>query len=210
MRLLAEWFAPTISAEAGRVSETWGKAHGRLEHRTIQRRRLLPCGRVDWLRFPGARQGLARDFLTHRICDGSTHTARTYALSNLPPEQTTVTALEALWRGHWHSENQAHHMRDVTCGEDAGQAWVGQTPHTLAALRNGALVRWRSSAWSAGSTWPPPFVISACPPRAPLPCSVTRHLPPYDFDTALHSRARPCAATVAMLCCARTDRAGAA
>ena len=146
---LAEWFAtPATAAETEAVVETWDKAHGRLEHRTTQVRRLLPCGRMDWLGFPGARQGLARDCWTRRLRDGAVHAARTYALTSLPAEQTTVAALEALWRGHWHIENQSHYVRDVTCHEDAGQAWVGHTPHVLATLRNSALALFRLAGWT--------------------------------------------------------------
>lgn len=146
---LAEWFAtPAIPAEAETVTETWDKAHGRLEQRMTQVRHLLPCGRVDWLGFPGARQGLARDCWTRRLRAGTEHAARTYALTSLPPEQTTAATLEALWRGHWHIENQAHYVRDVTCREDAGQAWVGQTPQALAALRNSALALFRLAGWT--------------------------------------------------------------
>lgn len=70
---LAEWFAtPATTAEAEQVVETLDKAHGRLERRTTRLRRLLPCGRVDWLGFPGARQGLARDCWTPRLLDAPT------------------------------------------------------------------------------------------------------------------------------------------
>lgn len=174
---LAEWFAtPATTAEAERLRETLGKAHGRLEQRTTRRRRLLPCGRVDWLGFPGARQGLARDCWTRRLREGTEHRARTYALTSLPPEQTTVAGLEALWRGHWRIENQSHYVRDVTCREDAGQAWVGQTPQALAALRNGALALFRLAGWTNMAAAFRPVSVSAsrafallgCPPVSPL------------------------------------------
>lgn len=62
----------------------------------------------------------------------------TYALTSLPAT-VLPAALEAAWRGHWTIENRLHYVRDVTWGEDAGQAYRGSTPQALAALRNGLL-----------------------------------------------------------------------
>lgn len=41
-----------------------------------------------------------------------------------------------------------HYVRDVTLGEDAGQAWMGATPHVLAALRDGLLALLRALDWT--------------------------------------------------------------
>ena len=38
-------------------------------------------------------------------------------------------------------------MRDVTLGEDAGQAHTGSTAHALAAWRNGILMVLRRAGW---------------------------------------------------------------
>ena len=72
----------------------------------------------------------------------------TYGLSSLPAAGTTPALLERLWRGHWTIENRVHYVRDVTFGEDAGQAWVGNTPHALAALRNLLLALLRAQGWA--------------------------------------------------------------
>lgn len=42
-------------------------------------------------------------------------------------------------RGHWHSENKAHWVRDVTCDEDRSQVRSGAIPQVMAALRNTAI-----------------------------------------------------------------------
>ncbi len=41
-----------------------------------------------------------------------------------------------------------HYVRDVTFGEDAGQAYRGHTPQTLAALRNAVLTLLRAAGWT--------------------------------------------------------------
>jgi hypothetical protein len=54
-------------------------------------------------------------------------------------------------------------VRDVTHGEDAGQAWAGSTPQALAALRN-ALLR---LLWVTGwTTVAGPAPLRAYPRRA--------------------------------------------
>jgi hypothetical protein len=41
-----------------------------------------------------------------------------------------------------------HYVRDVTCREDAGQAYRGNMPQVLAALRNAVLTLLRACGWS--------------------------------------------------------------
>ena len=55
--------------------------------------------------------------------------------------------LERLWRGHWTIENRVHHVRDVSFGEDAIRAWVGNTAHALASLHNAILNLFRAAGW---------------------------------------------------------------
>lgn len=146
------------------------KAHGRLERRALRGRRLVRCGQVDWLDFPGARQGLARVCQARLLASGRERAAVTYALTSLTPEQASLADLAAMWRGHRTIENQAHYVRDVTCHEDAGQAWRGQTPQTLAALRNTALALFRLAGWTnmaaafrhAGSSVAHAFTLLGC------------------------------------------------
>ena len=69
------------------------------------------------------------------------------AVSSLPPEAMSAAELERLWRGHWVIENRVHYVRDVTLGEDGGQAYRGNTPQALAILRNGLLNVLRGRGW---------------------------------------------------------------
>ncbi len=174
---LAEWFAcPDDPTEQARTTESTSKAHGRLERRTLRGRRLTRCGQVDWLEFPGARQGLARACWARRLATGQERSALTYGLTSLTPEQADLATLETFWRGHWTIENQSHYVRDVTCHEDAGQAWVGQTPQALAALRNGALALFRLAGWTnmaaafrhVGASVSRAFTLLGCSSPQPL------------------------------------------
>ncbi len=45
-------------------------------------------------------------------------------------------------------ENQVHYVRDVTMGEDAGQASRGSTAQALAAVRNALLGLLRHARWT--------------------------------------------------------------
>ncbi len=51
-----------------------------------------------------------------------------YAKTSLSHDEADAATLEGFWRGHW--------VRDVTMGEDAGQARTANAPQAMAALRN--------------------------------------------------------------------------
>ena len=72
----------------------------------------------------------------------------TSGVTSLPPHEAGAAVMEALWRGHWSIENLVHHVRDGAMAEDAGQAHTGNTPRTLAALRNALLGLLRARGWS--------------------------------------------------------------
>jgi predicted transposase YbfD/YdcC len=55
----------------------------------------------------------------------------TYGMTDLPPLQAGAVQLEQLWQAHWTIENRSHYVRDVTLGEDRGQAHTGSTAHAL-------------------------------------------------------------------------------
>ena len=48
----------------------------------------------------------------------------------------TATEIAARVRGHWGIENKIHWIRDVLLGEDTHHAYLGNTAHAMAALRN--------------------------------------------------------------------------
>ena len=60
-------------------------------------------------------------------------------LTSSPAERTSPADLHTHVRQHWEIENKSHWVRDTTWREDHHQAWVGNGPHTMAALRNLAL-----------------------------------------------------------------------
>jgi len=127
------------------VGPTTEKGHGRLETRS------LTCGNahiedVDW---PDVQQVVRRECERILLKTGKRTSEVSYGLVSLPPEEAGATTIEALWRGHWTIENQLHYVRDVSFGEDAGHAAQGTTAHTLAALRNGLLMLFRSAHWSS-------------------------------------------------------------
>ena len=125
------------------VGPTTEKGHGRLETRT------LTCGAahiedVDW---PEVQQVVRRECERVELKSGKYSREVSYGLVSMRPEQAGAATIERLWRGHWTIENPVHHVRDVTFGEDAGQAAQGTTAQTLAALRNGLLTLFRSAHW---------------------------------------------------------------
>ena len=54
-------------------------------------------------------------------------------------EKIGAADLNRLVRGHWAIENKSHYIRDTVYQEDTSQAWQGEGPQVLAALRNLAI-----------------------------------------------------------------------
>ncbi|HET9017285.1 MAG TPA: ISAs1 family transposase, partial [Thermomicrobiaceae bacterium] len=123
---------------------TLEKGHGRLETRTLETCTTLRA----WLRWPDAEQVCRRTCRRVIVATGEIQEEVTYAVTSLPPEVAGAAVLERLWRGHWAIENKVHYVRDVTLGEDAGQAYRGSTPQALAALRNALLNLMRAAGWT--------------------------------------------------------------
>jgi len=122
-----------------------GKGHGRIEERTLQTSTELN----DWLTWPDVGQVLRRTCRRVRIRTGEIEEEVTSGLTSLGPREAGAAALEGFWRGHWSIENRVHYPRDVTFGEDAGQAHRGHPPQALAALRNALLSALRAAGWTS-------------------------------------------------------------
>jgi predicted transposase YbfD/YdcC len=109
---------------------------GRLETRRLAASTAL-VGHSDW---PGLAQVLRLD---RRVVHKATGVVRrqetAYAVTSLAPDRATPAQLLALWRGHWHVENQLHWVRDVTFDEDRSQVRAGTAPQAMAAFRNVAI-----------------------------------------------------------------------
>ncbi len=138
------WMPSEIGARYW-VYESLGKAHGRLEKRTLESSTVLP----GWLRWPGVGQVMRRTCERVLLATGELQREVSYAVTSLVPEQAGPKELEGYWRGHWGIENKLHYARDVTMGEDAGQAYTGSTPQALAALGNGIIGLLRRSGWTS-------------------------------------------------------------
>jgi predicted transposase YbfD/YdcC len=137
------WLPREQAAEYAR-HRTVEKGHGRLETRTLETCTTLR----DWLRWPDAEQVCQRTCRRVILATGELQEEVSYAVTSVPPALAGPATLEQLWRGHWAIENKVHYVRDVTLGEDAGQAHRGSTPQALAALRNVLLNLMRAAGWT--------------------------------------------------------------
>ncbi len=127
---------------------TTDKAHGRLERRTLQSTTALN----DYLGWPGVAQVLCRTCQRTELKRGKTTTHVRLAVTSLPRSLVSLAQIELLWRRHWTIENQLHHVRDVSFGEDRCQVHTGTAPQALAALRNGILALFRAEGWPSPPT----------------------------------------------------------
>jgi predicted transposase YbfD/YdcC len=118
-------------------TETWDKAHGRLEHRQI----TCSPDLNDW--FGKQWEGIEQVFRLERTAllfkTGQLRHEVVYGLSSLSMQQAPPVRLLALIRDHWAIENRLHHRRDVSLGEDACQTRTGPVPSILAQLNSTTL-----------------------------------------------------------------------
>ncbi|MCL5025770.1 MAG: ISAs1 family transposase [Chloroflexi bacterium] len=147
---------PPEAPAAAAVVGTLDKGHGRIEQRSLEASAAL----ADWLRspwrpvasgglWPGGQQVLRRTCRRIVVATGEVSEGVTYGITSLAAHQADAVVLERLWRGHWTIENCVHYPRDVTLGEDAGQAYRGSTPQALAAPRNALLGLFRVQGWAS-------------------------------------------------------------
>lgn len=138
----APWLSHERAAEYA-VHRTVDKGHGRIEIRTLEASPSLNA----WLDWPGVGQVLRRTCRRIDPRTGAFTEAVMLGITSLPFAASRVARIEAFWRGHWSIENTVHYVRDVTFGEDRGQAHTGATAHALAALRNAILTLIRATHW---------------------------------------------------------------
>jgi predicted transposase YbfD/YdcC len=126
---------PAIRGETRTVAETVDYGHGRIEHRRLHTSDVL-VGYSDW-------PGLAQVFqLQRQVIHKKTGAVRdevVMGVTSLTVERADAARVLALVRGHWHIENKAHWVRDVTFDEDRSQVRCGNIPQVMAALRNTVL-----------------------------------------------------------------------
>jgi predicted transposase YbfD/YdcC len=126
-----------------RQHRTVDKGHGRLETRVLEASPSLNA----YLNWPGLGQVLRRTCRRVALATGAVSEAVSYGVTSLSWATTSAATLERLWRGHWTIENRVHYVRDVSFGEDRSQAWRGQTPQALAAIRNALINLVREQGW---------------------------------------------------------------
>ena len=139
-------------AEFDKAQEV-SRGHGRVEGRTLVCTFDLPR---RFTAFAGVRQIFRLERrVVHIVHKKSGKPSReiVYGMTSLPRLGTDAKELLALVRGHCiHAcvngtiENRVHYVRDVTMGEDASQARVGNIPQVMAAFRNAALAVVRKEA----------------------------------------------------------------
>src|SRR5262249_22303700 len=68
-------------------------------------------------------------------------TSKEYALivTSRPASLASPADIHTFVREHWGIENESHYVRDTVWREDHNQAYTGNGPHAMAALRNLAL-----------------------------------------------------------------------
>lgn len=138
---------PWLPDERGqevREGQTVEKGHGRLETRTLTASTALNA----YPHWPAVGQVLHRRCRRVHLATGEVTEDSSYAVTSLSPAQASPAVLERLWRGHWTIENRVHHVRDVSFGEDATRAAIGNTAHALASLRNALLNLIRAAGWT--------------------------------------------------------------
>ena len=111
------------------------KAHGRVEIRRIWTSSKL----TGYLNFAHAAQVACVEHEIFHVRRNATTTERVYLISSQSAAQASPAQLLALNRGHWSIENRLHHVRDMAYDEDRCRARKGNTPRTLACLRNFAI-----------------------------------------------------------------------
>lgn len=130
---IADVFAhPALFGDTFTVAETTDVGHGRVERRRLTAS-PVPAGCSTW---PGLRQVYRIERTATRKRTGARRQEVGYGISSLPPERADAARLLDYTRWHWHIENRAHWVRDVTFDEDRSQVRAGGIPQVMAALRN--------------------------------------------------------------------------
>jgi hypothetical protein len=126
---------PPIVGETRMVAETVDYGPGRIEQRRLSTSDVL-VGYSDW---PGLAQvfQLERQVIMKKT--GSVREEVVAGVTSLPPARADAARLLRLVRGHWHIENKAHWVRDVTFDEDRSVVRCGNLPQVMEALRNTAM-----------------------------------------------------------------------
>jgi predicted transposase YbfD/YdcC len=125
----------SVVADTLTAAYTVDAGHGRIERRQL----LASSALAGYLRWPGVQQVFRLERTVTIKKSGKVRHEVVYGLSSLAPARAHAARLLHLLRGHWHSENKSHWVRDVTFAEDRSQVRCGNIPEVMAALRNLAI-----------------------------------------------------------------------
>ena len=106
----------------------------------METRRIWTSERLSgYVNFPHAAQVACVEREVFEVSANKTRFERVYLISSQTRAQASAEQLLALNRGHWGIENKLHYVRDVAYDEDRCRARKGNTPRTLACMRNFAI-----------------------------------------------------------------------
>jgi predicted transposase YbfD/YdcC len=114
------------------ADQTHHRGHGRVEIRRLQ---VTTTAGLD---FPHATQAIRITRRVRPLASRRWRTVTVYAVTSLNAAQASPARLANWTRGHWGIE-ALHHIRDTTYAEDACQVRTGNSPRTMASLRNLAI-----------------------------------------------------------------------
>ena len=110
----------------------------------METRRIWTSERLTgYVNFPHAAQVACVEREVFEISANKTRLERVYLISSQTRAPASAEQLLALNRGHWGIENKLHYVRDVAYDEDRCRARKGNTPRTLACMRNFAISLFR-------------------------------------------------------------------
>jgi predicted transposase YbfD/YdcC len=110
----------------------------------VETRRIWTSERLSgYVDFPHAAQVACVEREVFEVSTHKTSLERVYLIGSQTRAQASAEQLLALNRGHWGIENRLHYVRDVAYDEDRCRARKGNTPRTLACLRNFAISLFR-------------------------------------------------------------------
>jgi hypothetical protein len=93
----------------------------------------------NYVNFPYVEQVFRINRTVYNLDGQLRHQEVAYGVTSLTPEMADAKRLLIINRGHWSIENQLHWIRDVVFDEDRSQVRSGNSPQTMATLRNLAI-----------------------------------------------------------------------
>jgi predicted transposase YbfD/YdcC len=123
------WHIESLPQE---TAQTTGKAHGRLEQRTL----TLMSDDTQFIEWPGLRQvfKLERKVIFCRTGECTCETV--YGITSLAPEQVDAQQMFKWTQSYWGIENGLHYRRDTTLQEDVTRMSGKNQPEVMATFNN--------------------------------------------------------------------------